>query len=143
MLQSDRAHVLPPAVRPASAIGRCNDDWRAGADDCSWHQIAPEIMRRRVLLMSPEAPFENSPVDRVARPQGRALGTGGESLIPSRSAGNGGSGAVVKLGEVVMLLDLHRQGLTVSRSLGSWGSIARPCADIYRPWSGATGLWAA
>jgi hypothetical protein len=41
--------------------------------------------------------------------------------IPSRSARNGGSGAVIKLGEVVMILDLHRQGLTVSaiaRELG-------------------------
>jgi len=35
----------------------------------------------------------------------------------------GGSGAVIKLGELVMILDLHRQGLSVS-------AIARqPCVD--------------
>jgi hypothetical protein len=32
----------------------------------------------------------------------------------SRSAQEKGSGAVVQLGELVMILDLHRQGLTIS-----------------------------
>ena len=64
----------------------------------------------------PEVPIENSPVDRVAH---------SIPLCPER-----GSGAVVKLGEVVMILDLHRQGLTVSaiaRELGIDRKTVRKC----------------
>src|SRR4029453_5550794 len=46
-------------------------------------------------------------------------------LCPER-----GSGAVIKLGEVVMILDLHRQGLTVSaiaRELGIDRKTVRKC----------------
>src|SRR5262245_61436841 len=53
---------------------------------------------------------------------------GGESITQSRSTR--GSGAVIKLGEVVMLLDLHRQGLTVSaiaRELGVDRKTVRRC----------------
>ena len=39
---------------------------------------------------------------------------GGESTTRSCSAQNEGAGPVIKLGEVIMILDLHRQGLTVS-----------------------------
>jgi len=47
---------------------------------------------------------------------------------------------VIKLGEVVMILDLHRQGLTVSaiaRELGLDRKTVRKCIA----WAGATGLW--
>jgi hypothetical protein len=54
-------------------------------------------------------PFEKSPVESPI--PGFALGMGGESITQSRSTR--GSGAVIKLEEVVMLLDLHRQRLTV------------------------------
>jgi hypothetical protein len=48
---------------------------------------------------------------------------GGESITQSRR----GSGAGVKLGKVIMILDLHRQGLTVSAiALARSVSIARP-----------------
>ncbi len=39
---------------------------------------------------------------------------GGESITRSCSTQNEGAGPVIKLGEVIMILDLHRQGLTVS-----------------------------
>src|ERR1700758_4075315 len=65
-------------------------------------------------------PFENSPVDRVALPRA-CPGDGRRIDHPIPLCRTGGSGAVIKLGEVVMILDLHRQGLTVSaiaRELG-------------------------
>jgi transposase len=55
---------------------------------------------------------------------------GGESITRSCSAQNEGAGAVIKLGEVVMILDLHRQGLTVSaiaRELGIDRKTVRKC----------------
>jgi hypothetical protein len=67
-------------------------------------------------------------------PPGRALGRGGEShsipLCPER-----GSGAVIKVGEVVMILDLHRQELTVRRSPAS-SRLIRPFANaLLGAWS--------
>ena len=64
------------------------------------------------------------------------------SLTPSRSAQNEGAERVVKLGEVVMILDLHRQGLTVSaiaRELGIDRKTVRKC--IYYSGPGASSLW--
>jgi transposase len=55
---------------------------------------------------------------------------GGESLTRSCSAQNEGAGPVIKLGEVIMILDLHRQGLTVSaiaRELGIDRKTVRKC----------------
>jgi transposase len=55
---------------------------------------------------------------------------GGESITRSCSAQNEGAGSVIKLGEVVMILDLHRQGLTVSaiaRELGIDRKTVRKC----------------
>ena len=39
---------------------------------------------------------------------------GGEPITRCCSAQDKGAGAVIKLGEVIMILDLHRRGLTVS-----------------------------
>src|SRR5215468_11000018 len=55
---------------------------------------------------------------------------GGESITRSCSAQNEGAGLVIKLGEVIMILDLHRQGLTVSaiaRELGIDRKTVRKC----------------
>ena len=55
---------------------------------------------------------------------------GGESITRSCSAQNEGAGPVIKLGEVIMILDLHRQGLTVSaiaRELGIDRKTVRKC----------------
>jgi transposase len=55
---------------------------------------------------------------------------GGETITRSCSAQNEGAGSVIKLGEVVMILDLHRQGLTVSaiaRELGIDRKTVRKC----------------
>jgi hypothetical protein len=55
---------------------------------------------------------------------------GGESITRSCTAQNEGAGAVIKLGEVIMILDLHRQGLTVStiaRELGIDRKTVRKC----------------
>src|SRR5947207_468220 len=52
----------------------------------------------------------------------------------------GGSGTVIKLGELVMILELHRQGLKISaiaRQLGMDG------AQIHGAGTGAAQLWAA
>jgi hypothetical protein len=53
--------------------------------------------------------FENSPVFLMPSLAGLAA-TNSPMLFPLA----GGSGAVIKLGELVMILDLHRQGLSVS-----------------------------
>src|ERR1700720_1521596 len=58
--------------------------------------------------------FENSPVFLMPslreRAQAGPTATNSPMLFPLA----GGSGAVIKLGELVMILDLHRQGLSVS-----------------------------
>jgi DNA-binding MarR family transcriptional regulator len=56
---------------------------------------------------------------------------GGESITQSRSTR--GSGAVIKLGEVVMLLDLHRQGLTVSAIARELG-LDRKTVQMHQAW---------
>jgi transposase len=58
---------------------------------------------------------------------------GGESITRSCSAQNEGAGSVIKLGEVIMILDLHRQGLTVSaiaRELGVDRKTVRKCIAL-------------
>jgi hypothetical protein len=40
----------------------------------------------------------------------------------------GREGAVIKLGELVMILELHQQGVSVSAIAATSESIARPCA---------------
>ncbi len=55
---------------------------------------------------------------------------GGESITRSCSVQNEGAGSVIKVGEVIMILDLHRQGLTVSaitRELGIDRKTVRKC----------------
>jgi transposase len=65
--------------------------------------------------------FENSPVFVTADHPGHALaGRSARRIIDAPPAG-GREDAVIKLGELVMILDLHRQGLSVSaiaRQLG-------------------------
>src|SRR5271170_8228599 len=65
--------------------------------------------------------FENSPVFVTSGVSGRALkGRTARRLTDAPPVG-GREDAVIKLGELVMILDLHRQGLSVSaiaRQLG-------------------------
>jgi len=72
--------------------------------------------------------FENSQLIVPPIPRARP-GMGGESITQSRSVQN----AVIELGEVVMILDLHRQGVSRSRS--------QHRSQVHRPRAGATGLW--
>src|SRR6202040_2459977 len=58
--------------------------------------------------------FENSPVFLMPALRERALGGPTATNSPMLFPLAGGSGAVIKLGELVMILDLHRQGLSVS-----------------------------
>src|SRR5580700_3037787 len=58
--------------------------------------------------------FENSPVFLTPRLPERALAGPTATNSPMLFPLAGGSGAVIKLGELVMILDLHRQGLSVS-----------------------------
>ena len=69
----------------------------------------------------PEVPFENSPVFVTSTLPGRALEDLRVNNSPMLLALAGGSGTVIKIGELVMILDLHCQGLSVSaiaRQLG-------------------------
>src|ERR1700730_2353214 len=58
--------------------------------------------------------FENSPVFLMPSLRERALAGPTATNSPMLFPLAGGSGAVIKLGELVMILDLHRQGLSVS-----------------------------
>jgi Homeodomain-like domain-containing protein len=58
--------------------------------------------------------FENSPVFLMPTLRERALTGPTATNSPTLFPLVGGSGAVIKLGELVMILDLHRQGLSVS-----------------------------
>ena len=65
--------------------------------------------------------FENSPVFVTAGRPGHALGGQPARRITDAPPAGGREDAVIKLGELVMILDLHRQGLSVSaiaRQLG-------------------------
>jgi hypothetical protein len=86
-------------------------------------------------------PFEKSPVDHVAYPQG-ALWGWAANQSPHPALPDTRERAVIQLGEVVMILDLHRQGLTVSaiaRELGLDRKTVRKCikrgleAPVYGP----------
>jgi hypothetical protein len=58
--------------------------------------------------------FENSPVFLMPSLRERALAGPTATNSPMLFPLAGGSGAVIKLGELEMILDLHRQGLSVS-----------------------------
>jgi transposase len=58
--------------------------------------------------------FENSPVFLMPGQPGRTLAGPTATYSPMLFPLAGGGGAVIKLGELVMILDLHRQGLSVS-----------------------------
>ena len=62
--------------------------------------------------------FAQSRITQAFLPSGRALGTGGEA--PPNPTRPGRDGAVVKLGDLVIILDLHRQWLSISAIAGSW-----------------------
>ena len=70
---------------------------------------------------SPKVPFENSPVFVMPSLPGHALeGSAAKRLTDAAPVG-GRESAVIKLGELVMILELHRQGVSVSaiaRQLG-------------------------
>jgi len=86
-------------------------------------------------------PFENSPVDRVAHPQGAPWEWGRRIDHPILLCPEQGSGAVIKLGEVVMILDLYRQGLTVSAIAPELGVDRKTVPQMHHPRPGAAGLW--
>ena len=105
------------------AIWRCN---RA----CRCRSNSPQKCR----LKNPQLIM--SPIPRARPGDGRRI----DHPIPL--CRTRGSGAVIKLGEVVMILDLHRQGLTVSaiaRELGLDRKTVRKCikrgleAPVYGP----------
>ena len=58
--------------------------------------------------------FENSPVFLMPSLRERVLAGPTATNSPMLFPLAGGSGAVIKLGELVMILHLHRQGLSVS-----------------------------
>jgi hypothetical protein len=58
--------------------------------------------------------FENSPVFLMPSLRERVLAGPTATDSPMLFPLVGGSGAVIKLGELVMILDFHRQGLSVS-----------------------------
>jgi transposase len=63
---------------------------------------------------SPLVTFENSPFFVTADHSGRVRNGRQARRIADGPPGGGREGAVIKLGELVMILDLHRQGLSVS-----------------------------
>ena len=70
---------------------------------------------------SPKVPFENSPVFVMPSLPGHALEGSAANRLTDAAPVGGREGAVIKLGELVMILELHRQGVSVSaiaRQLG-------------------------
>ncbi len=65
---------------------------------------------------------------------------GGESITRSCSAQNEGAGAVIKLGEV-MILDIHLQGPTVSAIARELGIDRKDCSQMHHSWPRAARLW--
>ena len=152
LVEMIRAHVLRlsgsmPTTRSYRCWPRARPALAACGPMCATIGRLPGATRRRPRSVQLEPrlqfsriPDEISPVDPV---------THSIPLCPER-----GSGAVVKLGEVVIILDLHRQGLTVSaiaRELGIdrktsslWSSQAA-CAVSARTDDGLSGpgrrLW--
>jgi hypothetical protein len=87
-------------------------------------------VKRHLVRHSPDSrcvglkiPQVSCPPSPGARP-GKAGGAPFDDPFRSREGG-----AVIQLGEVVMILDLHRQGLTVSAIARGSGSIARRSAS--------------
>ena len=70
---------------------------------------------------SPNVPIENSPVFVTPGLPGQALEGRASRRLADAAPVGGREGAVITLGEIVMILELHRQGVSVSaiaRQLG-------------------------